>query len=159
MNKAALSIAPGTICKLCRRHRPYEEFVWRDSAGQLGVTQRCVACRNRGKRDKPGEPKLRYPITKHAVERYIERVRPDLAALRKGRAHQIARLEMRRLMAYAPWEREWPEWAGDRAPHRDESVGFLLIDEHTLFLLSSDPNGSRVVVTVLTNDQDERKAA
>lgn len=143
---------PGRLCKLCRRMRPFAEFVWHDQqGGRSGVTGRCVACRNRGRRDDPNLPKLRYPVTRHAVERYLERVRLEWLDLPKGDAHSQARREMRVRMAYAPWHREWPGWL-DREMHRDEDVGHLRIDDDTLLLLSANPNGEQVVVTVLTRE-------
>lgn len=144
------------LCKLCRRARPYAEFVWHDhQGGRSGVTARCVACRNRGRRPDPNLPKLRYRVTRHATERYLERVRPELLELPREKAFSAARMEMRVRMAYAPWSREWPPWLADREIHADESVGHLLIDDDTLFILSADPNGERVVVTVLTRESGE----
>lgn len=154
-------VAPGKLCKLCRRKRPFDEFVWQDANGRLGVSQRCVTCRNRGKRPDPNLPLLRHNITRHAVMRYVERVRPEwldryTATDTRGEVAKAARLEMRKLMAYAPFEREWPAWVGEgRHPHGDESVGFLRIDADTIFLLSGDPNGTRVVVTVLTRQKPD----
>lgn len=152
----AVNNPPGRICKLCRRKRPFAEFVWEDKqGGRTGVTGRCVTCRNCGPRPDPRQPTLRYPLTRHAVERYVERVRPEwIDEFGKGKAHWKARLEMKVRMAYAPWVREWPEWLADRELHRDEDVGHLLIDDDTLFLLSADPNGTRVVVTVLTRNAE-----
>jgi hypothetical protein len=147
-----LVLKPGTLCKLCRRRRPYHEFVWRDDSGKEGVSGRCVACRNRGTKSDPALPRLRHHITGHALKRYLERVRPDLMDLPFQRARKLAYTEMRWRMAYAEWEREWPEWIGGRRAHADESVGFLRLDDNTIFVLSAEPSGERVVVTVLTRE-------
>jgi hypothetical protein len=151
----------GKCCKLCGRHRPFAEYVWRDAAGREGVTARCVACRNRGKRDAPGIPKLRYPATRHAVKRYIERCAPRIAeqAESHSRACMAARLEMRHLMATAERAYEWPDWLSDRAPHGaapEDAPGHLRISDDTVFVLARSRKaglgGNEVIVTVLTRD-------
>lgn len=147
----------GKCCKLCGRHRPFAEYVWRDSAGQEGVTARCEKCRNRGKRDKPGIPQLRYPVTRHAAKRYLERCAPHLGEWNGYTAMKV-RLEMRQLMAQAEWDYEWPDWLSDRALHGlgIDSPGHLRIDDSTVFILAhAKRNGKRVVVTVLTRDGEQ----
>jgi hypothetical protein len=152
---SAAATEPLRLCKLCRRARPWREFVWHDHlGGRSGVTARCVACRNRGRKPDPNLPSLRYRVTRHAAKRYLERVRPEWMSLPRGEAFSLARREMRIRMAYAPWKRDWPEWMSSRRLHGDESVGYLMVDDDTLFLLSSEPNGERVIVTVLTREDE-----
>lgn len=139
------------LCRLCRSARPVSEFVWHDlQGGRSGVSARCVGCRNRGRRPDPGLPKLRYRVTRHAAQRYLERVRPEFLELPRGRALSAVRTEMRVRMAYAPWSEEWPTWLVGRRRHGSRDVGHLLVDEDTVFVLSGEPSGEHVVVTVLT---------
>jgi hypothetical protein len=146
---------PGRLCKPCKRKWPFAAFVWRDGAGRIGVTGRCEGCRHRGKGWNPTLPVLRYRIARHAAERYIERVRPELANLPRGEALKLARIEMRRAMATAAFETDWPAWTyTERRHHGDATVGFLAVDDRTLFLVSADPNPERrVIVTVLTDER------
>lgn len=120
-----------------------------------------MECRNRGRRDKPGTPKLRHRISRHAVKRYIERCAPHLVEQHEnnGRRHQAARNEMRRLMAQAEWAYEWPDWLSDRELHGagiEDAPGHLRIDDSTVFLLARSRKrrlgGDEVIVTVLTRD-------
>jgi hypothetical protein len=141
---------PGRICKLCRHKRPFAEFVWHDKrSDRKGVSRRCAACRSRGRQPDPNLPKLRYRMTRHAVDRYLERVRPEWLLLGNGHGHKFARREMQERMAYAPWEREWPAWVVGWEQHGSEEVGFLRVDEDTIFLLAVRHGDTRVV-TVLT---------
>lgn len=152
-------IPPGKCCKLCGAKRPFEEYVFNDN-GRLGVSPRCEACRNRGRRREPGLPELRYHLKRHAAERYIERVRPELAELERSAAIATARREMRYAMATAAWRPRVPSWCGDTARHgAREPPGCLLIDNDVVFVLAR-PRGRGVsecaVVTVLTRLQHER---
>jgi hypothetical protein len=99
-------------------------------------------------------PELRFPISKHAAERYVERVRPEWAELERGAMFAQARKEMRVKMATAPEIRkeDFPDWfLSDDHAHG----GHLLIDEDTMFLLRVPRSASpfdRYVATVVTRE-------
>lgn len=156
----------GKVCKLCGRLRPFGEYVWTDSSGRVGVTARCERCRARGPHRPEGAPQARFPITRHAIYRYVQRVNPTLERIPHEKRVLVARHEMSALMADAPWHDEWPDWLSGRRPHGDvgrNAPGHLRIGEDVIFVLAKRrkfgrgvkaPRGGytepgKVVVTVL----------
>lgn len=96
----------------------------------------------------------------HAAARYLERCGSHLLDKHenRGRALQAARLEMRQLMATAPWSYEWPKWLDDNGEHGagDDAPGHLRIGKDVVFVLARPKRaavyGNPIVVTVLTRE-------
>lgn len=137
-------------CSKCRRLRLRRAFRWRDRNGNTGYGRRCDRCRRSSRRHGPlwlGEP--RYRIRRHAVERYRERVRPELG-------FAAARTEMLERMAAAPlvgWD-ERPRWV--QGSYHPRFRGFLLISEDVVFCLRN--YGTREEERVMVSTVLSRRA-
>lgn len=147
------------ICAKCERDLPDEMFVWDDGILK-GIAKRCDDCRAhrhcpdceaaRGKKcamhmaehRKPGLLPARFPMRNHAVERFQERVRPDI------RKKSEAAEEMINLMYEAPHSDAPPPWYTEiRTPAW--SRGYLLINDDMAFALSWYGDRGTMVSTVL----------
>ena len=118
---------PVRRCRKCKRLRRRALFRFDDGNGNTGLTGRCTPCRRSSHRHGPlwiGEP--RYRIQRHAVHRYIERVRPDLH-------FGTARLEMIALMKEAELSDTYPQWANATIHHRYR--GCLIVRDDLVFCL------------------------
>jgi hypothetical protein len=99
----------------------------------------------------------RYTITEHALLRWVERCRPDLA-FEDGDGRSRALLAMLAFVADARPVRDWPVWLSHLAPHhREEDVHLMAGDDVVLPIGNRD--GYTAIKTVLTREWDGRRAA
>lgn len=150
------------VCSKCGREKGDGEFWWDDGI-TLGESKRCKDCRracpdckrNRGGRVVercakhaaewlgPVMPRFRYRVRGHAVQRYIERVRPGVSGAR-------AMLEILEILQQAEETTEPPSWV----TNHDTSAaqfhrGYLIVGD-VAFALSSYGSKGVMVSTVLT---------
>jgi hypothetical protein len=98
----------------------------------------------------------RYTITEHALLRWVERCRPDLA-FEDGDGRSRALLAMLAFVADARPEREWPVWLSHLAPHHHDHVHLTVGDDVVLPIGNRD--GYTAIKTVLTREWDGRGGA
>lgn len=143
----------GSRCALCRSRKrncpDCLELQSRPYNRRSAQRPRCEACREL--RRPPGVPKERYRIRRHAIARFHERMRPDIAF------YNEALWEMIRLMETAEWTLEPPPWFNSAAKyegHDSFQRGWLHVAPGAAFTLSA--YGDRVMVsTVMTGPEYE----
>jgi len=119
------------ICKLCRQDKPATEFCWEDDQGNKGETSRCTSCRRRKRHRDPTLPQPAYWIRSHAIDRYRQRVHPELTFTQ-------AKDEMIRLMDGVPLQPASPWWhAGRKADGL--LCGYLQVRPGLLFVVGYYP--------------------
>lgn len=157
------------ICAKCERDLPDELFVWDDGILK-GIAKRCDDCRahrhcpdceaargskcerHRLEHRKPGLLPARYPIRHHAVERFQQRVRPDIRKMVDAAEEMITLMyEAEHVDSPPAWYREIikPRW----------SRGYLVINDDMLFALSDYDKRGTMVSTVLLRSLAEGQAA
>lgn len=132
-------------CNACRGPCPDCERL-RQGKSRKKVTVRCERCREAAR--PPGWPKERFPIKRHAIARFHDRVRPDLSSYRE------CVYEMLVMMETAPWSDDPPSWYPARRyegtlPFRR---GYLTPVEGVLFALSAYGVKGVQVATVMVSD-------
>jgi len=121
-------------CKICQEEKDPALFQWRDQQGNTGVSKRCSSCRQRGWRRDPTLPAERYRIRRHAVERYRQRVQPELSYV-QARDKMIRLMEKTELSLSSPW------WHAGAQARPDEGLlaGYLLVADDVLFVIGRYP--------------------
>lgn len=164
------------VCTKCKEEKPDAEFVWDDGI-RLGVTGRCKTCRagaracpdclrlraerGRVKRGKklilcdrhqqerlpPGVPLPRFPVRRHAVARFGERMRPDILIYREALHVMLVMMEdAEHSDAPQDWYQE-ASYDGWRSFKR----GYLHVADGAMFSLSTYGGKGIQVATVLTS--------
>lgn len=148
-----LLLGMGTRCKACRERRKNcpDCLRLRAAAGQVykrRSTKRLLRCdRCTAERLPPGVPLARYPVRRHAVARFAERMRPDLAR------YNDALFAMFRLMVDAELSDEPQGWYHEVPYAGFESFrrGYLHVTDGAMFSLSDYGSKGVQVATVLTS--------
>lgn len=131
-------------CSKCHEEKPDAEFVW-DDGRLLGFAKRCKLCRATSVRVlPPWHIHPRYRIQRHAIARFHERVRPDLAG------YTATVQEMIRMMADAELTDEPPAWYGVRQGQHGR--GYLLVAPGVIFCLADYRGRGVRVSTVLVEE-------
>lgn len=145
-----LLLGMGTRCKTCRERRRNcpDCLRIRAAAGQVFSRKkhplRCPRCQ--AERLPPGVPVARFPVRRHAVARFHERMRPDLARYNDALHAMFALMEDAELSATPQyWYREVP-YDGYESFRR----GYLHVADGAMFSLSDYGEKGTQVATVLT---------
>lgn len=138
---------PSKRCNDCRAPCPDCAALAKMKLGPGGKrrkVQRCQRCRDASR--PPGWPEERFPIKRHAVARYHERVRPDIGAYVECLRLLLVAMEV------AEWSQEPPGWYAPMAyaGHKPFQRGYLMLHPGVIAPLSSYGSSGVRVSTVLT---------